>query len=111
MQRAFTTEEIFKKLSRENPYEEFLRVPTMSAGIYQLNQGDVDRQQPHTEDEIYYVLEGEAEIQVGDQNHEVREGSIIFVEAHLEHRFHSIKKDLKVLVFFSLAEYSLRGNE
>ena len=35
------------------PYLEFLRVPSLSAGLYVLPAGGVDRQRPHAEDEIY----------------------------------------------------------
>ena len=38
------------------PYREFLRVPAMSAGFYVLPAGGRDRQKPHREDEIYYVV-------------------------------------------------------
>ena len=40
------------------PYLEFLRVSSMSVGIYALPAGAVDTQQPHTEDEVYYVVSG-----------------------------------------------------
>ena len=39
-------------------YLEFLSVPDLSLGIYVLEAGAVDRQQPHTEDEAYVVLAG-----------------------------------------------------
>ena len=39
-------------------YLEFLRVPSLSAGLYMLAAGAVDMQEPHTEDEIYYVISG-----------------------------------------------------
>jgi hypothetical protein len=34
----------------------------------------------------------------------VRLGSVIFVEAELEHRFYDIEEELEVLVFFAPAE-------
>jgi len=37
-------------------YLEFLRVPSMSAGIYTLAAGSADPQKPHKEDEMYYVV-------------------------------------------------------
>jgi hypothetical protein len=39
-------------------YMEFLRVPSMSAGVYALKAGATDAQSPHKEDEIYYVVRG-----------------------------------------------------
>ena len=41
-------------------YEEFHRVPDLSAGLYVLEAGATDLQSPHTEDELYYVVRGRA---------------------------------------------------
>ena len=87
-------------------YLEFLRVPSLSTGLYALPAGGVDPQQPHTEDEVYYVVSGRATIHVGEEDRPVEPGSVVFVEAHVEHRFHTITEDLKLLVFFAPAEYS-----
>jgi len=89
-------------------YYEFLHVPTMSAGLYQLNAGTIDPQQPHTEDELYYVVQGRAYLTVGDEDMPVESGSLIFVAASIPHRFHTITEDLRVLVFFAPAEDSQR---
>lgn len=89
-------------------YHEFLRVPAMSAGIYQLAAGAADPQQPHTEDELYYIVAGRARLRVGDEDTVVAPGSLVFVAANVEHRFHTIAEDLTVLVFFAPAEYSLQ---
>ncbi|GAC1394717.1 MAG: hypothetical protein NVS4B11_00330 [Ktedonobacteraceae bacterium] len=87
-------------------YHEFLRVPTMSAGLYQLAAGATDPQKPHTEDEVYYIVQGQAQVQVGEEHMPIKSGSIVFVAANIEHRFHTITEDLMVLVFFAPAEYS-----
>lgn len=85
-------------------YFEFLRVPAMSAGVYVLPKGGVDPQKPHREDEMYYVVRGRARMQIGSDHAEVRAGSVIFVEADLEHRFYDVDEDLEVVVFFAPAE-------
>lgn len=90
-------------------YFEFLRKSTMSIGLYCLPAGGTDPQQPHSEDEVYYVVDGEAMIQVGQENQPVSAGSIVFVAAGVEHRFHSITKDLSILVFFAPAEYDAQA--
>ncbi len=87
-------------------YLEFLRVPALSAGLYTLAAGSADMQQPHTEDEIYYVISGRAAFRAGSQECPVQAGSILYVKANIEHRFHSISEDLRVLVLFAPAEYS-----
>lgn len=88
-------------------YAEFLRVDSMSAGVYRLPAGGIDTQEPHTEDEVYYVVSGRGQIFVGGENRAVQAGSTIFVAARVEHRFHNIEEDLTLLVFFAPAEYSL----
>ncbi|MDP1546050.1 MAG: cupin domain-containing protein [Anaerolineales bacterium] len=89
-------------------YLEFLKVPDLSMGLYILPAGGVDPQQPHTEDEVYYVVSGRAKIQVADEDRSVQAGSIVYVAKNVEHRFHSIEEELRVLVFFAPAEYSNR---
>jgi mannose-6-phosphate isomerase-like protein (cupin superfamily) len=87
-------------------YIEFLRVPSISMGLYTLPADGVDPQQPHTEDEVYYIVQGRGTIRVGEEDRAVEPGSIVYVAANVEHRFHSILEDMKVLVFFAPAEYS-----
>ncbi|HZU71109.1 MAG TPA: cupin domain-containing protein [Ktedonobacteraceae bacterium] len=88
-------------------YLEFLRVPALSMGLYKLSAGGIDLQEPHTEDEVYYIVSGRGAIQVGEENRAVEPGTIVFVGANVEHRFHSITEDLMILVFFAPAEYTL----
>jgi len=85
-------------------YEEFLRVPDLSAGLYVLEAGATDPQQPHREDELYYVVSGRARITVGNESRAVRAGSLVFVAAGVPHRFHDIEERLEVLVVFGPAE-------
>jgi quercetin dioxygenase-like cupin family protein len=87
-------------------YFEFLRVPALSAGLYELPAGATDPQQPHTEDEIYYVVRGRGLIRVGYEDHAIQAGSVIFVPANVAHRFHQIDEDLTLLVVFAPAEGS-----
>jgi quercetin dioxygenase-like cupin family protein len=85
-------------------YREFLRVPAMSAGLYVLPAGATDRQKPHREDEVYYVLRGKARFKAGSEDREVSAGSVIFVAAQVGHRFYDIAEELEALVFFAPAE-------
>lgn len=87
-------------------YLEFLKVPDLSMGLYVLPADGIDSQSPHTEDEVYYVVSGKAQIRVADEDRAVQAGSIVYVEKNVTHRFHSIEQDLTVLVFFAPAEYS-----
>jgi mannose-6-phosphate isomerase-like protein (cupin superfamily) len=87
-----------------NPYLEFLRVPSMSAGLYVLPAGGADAQLPHKQDELYYVIRGKARMQAGPHDQAIGRGSLVFVAANVEHRFHRIEEELEILVFFAPAE-------
>jgi quercetin dioxygenase-like cupin family protein len=85
-------------------YHEFKRVPDLSAGIYTLDAGATDPQQPHTEDELYYVVAGRAMVTVGADTRPVVPGTVVFVAAGVPHRFHDIAERLELLVMFGPAE-------
>jgi mannose-6-phosphate isomerase-like protein (cupin superfamily) len=87
-------------------YLEFLKVPDLSMGLYVLPAGGTDPQSPHSEDEVYYVVRGRAQITVADENRAVQAGSVVYVEKNVAHHFHSIEEELTLLVFFAPAEYS-----
>ena len=97
---------ISQRESSNKLYFEFLKVSDLSMGLYVLPAGGVDAQLPHTEDEVYYVVSGKAQILVADENRDVQVGSIVYVAKNIAHRFHSIEEELTVLVFFAPAEYS-----
>jgi len=97
---------ISQRLDTNKLYLEFLKVPDLSMGLYVLPAGGTDPQSPHTEDEVYYVVSGKAQILVAEENREVQSGSIVYVEKNVAHRFHSIEEELTLLVFFAPAEYS-----
>ena len=90
-------------------YLEFLRVPSLSGGLYVLAAGDTDPQSPHGEDEVYVVVRGRGQIRMGAEDRVVSAGSVVYVPACVEHRFHDILEDLVVLVFFAPAEGSGSG--
>lgn len=85
-------------------YREFLRVPSMSAGLYVVGVGTSDPQRPHHEDEMYYVVRGRGRFRAGDDDREISAGTVLFVAAEVEHRFYDIAEELMVLVFFAPAE-------
>ena len=106
MQAYELSQLISQKAATDKLYLEFLKVPDLSMGLYVLPAGGTDPQSPHTEDEVYYVVSGQAKIRVDSEDRDVQAGSIVYVAKNVEHRFHSIEQDLTVLVFFAPAEYS-----
>jgi mannose-6-phosphate isomerase-like protein (cupin superfamily) len=100
--RVFELAELLeRKAEMSFPYLEFLRVPSLSCGIYNLKKGAKDLQGPHDEDEVYFVISGRARLRVGDEEREVRPGSILYVPATAVHHFIEIEEDVSLLVFFA----------
>lgn len=100
--KTFGLAELIEKQKQSGlPYLEFLRVPSLSTGIYSLPAGSKDLQSPHDEDEVYFVIDGRARVRVGDEEREVSRGSILYVNATSEHSFIEIEEDMTLLVFFA----------
>jgi mannose-6-phosphate isomerase-like protein (cupin superfamily) len=103
--QAFESSELAAGLTAGGvAYQEFLRVPAMSMGIYRIPAGAADPQSPHTEDEVYVVVSGRAVLTVEGERRPVGPGSIAFVAASADHRFVDVTQDLVTLVVFAPAE-------
>jgi mannose-6-phosphate isomerase-like protein (cupin superfamily) len=87
-------------------YHEFISVPDLSGGLYVLEAGATDPQSPHDEDELYVVMSGRARVSVAGEARPIASGSVIFVGAGVDHKFHDIEERLVLLVVFGPAEYS-----
>ncbi len=98
----FDLEELREQAGAErSPYLEFLRVPALSSGIYQLPAGATDLQGPHDEDEVYLVVDGKARVRVGGAERSVGRGSLLYIPATESHSFFEIEEDMTLLVFFA----------
>lgn len=86
---------------------EVLRSDLLSVGLYILPAGGTDDQSPHGEDEVYYAVRGRAEIRVGEQDHPVQPGTVLFVPARAVHYFHDITEELILVVFWAPPEKSV----
>ena len=94
--------DVVEQLEQEDKlFNEFLRRDSMSLEVYRLEAGATDPQDPHTEDEVYYIVTGSAKIHIGDDVHPVEPGDIIFVEREVEHYFFDIESELVTLIFFA----------
>lgn len=73
-----------------------------------MNRGDLrisiyaprgeDRQQPHPQDEIYFVIRGSGHFSAGDQRCSFNAGDLLFVPAGVEHQFQRFTGDLLLWV-------------
>ena len=71
--------------------------PTMAVGIIKLKKDQEDTQQPHTLDEIYFVISGRGTIEIDGIKNEVNPGKIIYIPKKIHHSFHAISNELIVL--------------
>ena len=106
MADAFDVQQLAAALARNrHEFAEFFRSPSgsLSLTVARWPAGSADDQQPHTEDEVYYVVAGRAKLTVSGEPTPVESGSVAFVAAGVEHRFIEITEDLDVLVFWAPA--------
>lgn len=80
------------------PFAEVLAHGTLMAGYY-APRGE-DHQQPHTRDEVYVVVTGSGEFVRGDERVAFSPGDLLFVPAHLAHRFENFTDDFACWVLF-----------
>ncbi|MFP3989278.1 cupin domain-containing protein [Streptomyces sp. E11-3] len=93
-----------ERVANDGAYLQFLRERHMSVGLYALDAGQTDPQQPHRQDEVYFIASGRASVTVGTETTTVGRGSVVYVPAGVPHKFHHISEDLRVLVVFSPPE-------
>jgi mannose-6-phosphate isomerase-like protein (cupin superfamily) len=61
---------------------------------------DKDHQSHHEQDELYFIADGDAVFSRNEEILEVKTGDVLFVPAHMPHRFESFSKDFKTWVVF-----------
>jgi len=104
--------DVFEELARLSPSErdfaEIFRSPTgsLSMTVVRRPAGTIDDQQPHTEDEVYYLIKGRTGLVIAGERLQLQPGSMAFVGAGVEHRFVDVTEDLEVLVFWSPARHT-----
>jgi mannose-6-phosphate isomerase-like protein (cupin superfamily) len=94
-------EKVIADLDTTNEY--FLNVfksKKLDVGILRLRKGEKDTQEPHSLDEVYFIIEGTGHIEIEDETKPVNRADFIFVPANVHHRFVVGNKDLIVLYFF-----------
>jgi mannose-6-phosphate isomerase-like protein (cupin superfamily) len=89
---------------------EVLRSDLLSVGLYLLPAGGNDDQTPHNEDEVYYAVSGRGKLRVGEQDHPVQAGTLLFVPALAVHFFHAIEEELVLVVFWAPPEGSVQSD-
>src|SRR3989442_12605578 len=82
---------------RGEAYLEFLRVASMSCGLYELPRGGEDKQSVHAEDEGYYVVRGRARIRGRGEGREIPPRCVGVFPGRREQPSHESRQELGVL--------------
>jgi mannose-6-phosphate isomerase-like protein (cupin superfamily) len=89
----------------EREFVGVFRHGSLEVEIYRPSR--VDRQKPHTRDEVYVVLSGSGVFVRGDSRRPFTAGEVLFAAAGEEHRFEEFSDDFVTWVFF----YGPEGGE
>lgn len=89
----------------DQPFREVFSHGSLTVEIYQPH--GIDRQQPHSRDEIYVVISGSGIFLNGDTREPFQTGDVLFVPAGVVHRFEAFTNDFATWVFF----YGPEGGE
>jgi len=85
----------------ENVWDAFLEVATLRFGLYMLPKALAgDQTLRHQVDEVNLVIAGSGKFSIGDDEIDVKPGSIVWVKAGTGHSFHDLSDDLDVLILF-----------
>jgi mannose-6-phosphate isomerase-like protein (cupin superfamily) len=87
------------RLADQGGYEIVHESPGLEIGVYVLVAPEPDHQQPHADDEVYVVLEGQGTLEVDGRRVELHVGEATFVPAGARHQFVGYEQ-LSVLVIF-----------
>lgn len=101
MQLEFDINNSINKIKKSNTYfHTFINKLSLAAGVLILKPGEEDTQEPHENDEIYYIISGDGFLKIKDKDYKVEKDKVFFVAKNIEHYFYGNKKELKVLYFF-----------
>ena len=93
------------KYPQGEPFVTMMAGGTMSVEVY-APKGE-DLQQPHTQDELYFIHSGTGQIVINGQRFDAAAGDAFFVAAGVEHRFENFSNDFVTWVVF----YGPQGGE
>jgi mannose-6-phosphate isomerase-like protein (cupin superfamily) len=74
--------------------------PGLEIGVYVLVAPEPDQQQPHADDEVYIVLQGQGVLDIEGTPVALEHGQAVYVPAGARHRFTAYEQ-MSVLVIFA----------
>ncbi len=100
MKERLTVENALSKLAQSGGSEFTTLFLHGSLQVEVYKPKGIDRQQPHTRDEIYVVISGSGTFVHGSERQPFAAGEILFVPAGIVHRFEDFTDDFATWVFF-----------
>jgi len=91
--------------SSDKPFIELFNHGSMVVEYYKPSE--VDLQEPHTRDELYFIASGSGYFVNGDTREKFEPGEVLFVPAGVVHRFEEFTPDFATWVIF----YGPEGGE
>jgi mannose-6-phosphate isomerase-like protein (cupin superfamily) len=90
------------------PFVKMMAGCTMSVEVFAPSSSGLgeDLQQPHTQDELYFIQRGTAELVINGQRFDAAAGDAFFVAARVVHRFENFSADFVTWVVFYGEHYS-----
>jgi mannose-6-phosphate isomerase-like protein (cupin superfamily) len=86
-------------------FVEVFRHGTLTVEFYR--PAGVDRQKPHSRDEVYVVVSGRGQFVSGEERNPFEPGEVLFAPAGVAHRFENFSADFATWVMF----YGPEGGE
>ena len=83
---------------RGAPFLRMMAAGTMSVEVFAPKEADL--QQPHAQDELYFIHSGTAQIIINEQRFDAASGDAFFVAAGVVHKFENFSSDFVTWVVF-----------
>ena len=90
--------ELVRRLGRTAPFEVVFERPELSVELYA--PVGTDGQKPHDRDELYIVASGSGTFSRGEETVPFEPGDLLFVPAHVPHRFETFTEGFRTWVVF-----------
>jgi len=81
-------------------HREVLDAGPLTVEVGRYPPGTAAPQNPHNEEELYYVVSGSGKLRVGDETHSLEAGDVVYVEPGLEHDFFDIEEEIVTMIIF-----------
>jgi mannose-6-phosphate isomerase-like protein (cupin superfamily) len=97
----FSLQDLLNEINGTNTYyKSFIDEDHLDVGVLHLKPGQIDSQQPHAKDEVYFILKGDGFLYLNNEKREIKEHHFYFVPKNTQHNFCDNSKDLIAIYFF-----------